>query len=223
MISLTLYHANGFSSLGPHLLLNELQVEFTSVVMKLGSQGMEAADGSLSNADYRKIHPSGFVPALSVDGVVITELPAILTYIGSLASPEKGMLGADALQRAQVTQWLAWLSGTWHAQGVAMVFRSGRFSDDQSHHAAIAKKGRTNTENGFERVNGQLAKTGHLVGDQDTVADFALPIFLVWSKRMGIPDINERYPAFASFMRRMEQKRSLKEVAKAEGLETFFC
>jgi len=57
--SLTLYRRNGACTLASHILLTHLNIPFTEVIMDIGEGGLHAADGSLSNAEYRKIHHSG--------------------------------------------------------------------------------------------------------------------------------------------------------------------
>lgn len=114
MSKLILYGADGSCALVPHMLLRELDVHFNRVRMHSGSDGLlEAADGSLSHTEYLKIHPSGYVPALSVDGFIITEMPAILHYIASLA-PERELLGSKLMEKLRVEEWMTWLSGTLH-------------------------------------------------------------------------------------------------------------
>ncbi|KAK8926776.1 hypothetical protein VCV18_003237 [Metarhizium anisopliae] len=60
--------------------------------------GVEAANGSLPNDEYRKIHHR--ICAGIVNDAVITETPAILTYLASLA-PARHLLGKDALPQAK--------------------------------------------------------------------------------------------------------------------------
>ena len=122
MSSLTLYYAPGSCALVPHALLNHLSLPFTTVLVKPGPDGLAPADGSLTPAQYRAtIHHAGYVPALKLDdGEVITEMPAILSYIALLSSgTEDGsaLLGKSSLEQARVSEWLAWLSGTLHGNG----------------------------------------------------------------------------------------------------------
>ncbi|KAI3334547.1 hypothetical protein F4824DRAFT_502068 [Ustulina deusta] len=58
MSQITLYYVNGACSLVPHILLCQLGIPFKSVPMKFrpGDNGLEAVDGSLSNAEYRKVN-----------------------------------------------------------------------------------------------------------------------------------------------------------------------
>ncbi|UKZ82926.1 hypothetical protein TrVFT333_010726 [Trichoderma virens FT-333] len=222
MSSLTLYRANGVSSFIPHVILKELMIPFTSVVMKSGSSGWEAIDGSLNNLSYRNIHPQGYVPALQAEGVIITELPAIITYIASLSTGEINLLGNDKLQCAKVTEWMAWLSGSLHAQGVSMYFRPERFTDDISQYDSVRLKGKVAVIKGLQRIEQSLDGSNHPVGASETAVDFILPMFWYWSVRIGIPNLQESFVNFGNLVKRMEQKASFKEAAQLEGLNLYF-
>ncbi|KAL7941432.1 hypothetical protein V8C42DRAFT_335110 [Trichoderma barbatum] len=222
MSSLTLYRANGVSSFIPHVLLKELMIPFTSVVMKSGPGGWEAVDGSLNNISYRKIHPQGYVPALQVEGAIVTELPAIVTYIASLDTHGTNLLGDGKIDRAKVAEWMAWLSGTLHAQGVAMYFRPERFTDDPSQYESVRGKGKAAVLRGLQRIEQHLDGNKYPVGVQETVVDFILPMFWYWSVRIKIPNMQESFPHFGDLVRRMEQKPSLRGAAQLEGLDLYF-
>lgn len=175
---LTLYRAKGACSLVAHILLRELSVPFTSVVMTFGANGVEGADGDLSHAEYLKINPSGFVPALRIiedeKSEIITELPAILTYIASLAPDRQDqVMGKDGLERAKVYRWLCWLSGTLHGYGYGMVLRPGRFSDHVAAHPQIVKRGRKKVEECYARIERDLVGQW-AVGKEWTIADVNL-------------------------------------------------
>ena len=60
----------------------------------------------LKEADYLAINPMGKVPAIKHAGQVITELPAILTYLAELF-PEKRLIpAAGTPERGQYYRWL---------------------------------------------------------------------------------------------------------------------
>lgn len=112
---LTLYRASGSCAEVPYMLLRYLAIPATSVLMKVGSDGhYAAADGSFTNAEYRAIHPSGYVPALRIQDNgsehLLTENPAVLSFIAGLTS-EQHLLGDTAIAKARVLEWLNWLSG----------------------------------------------------------------------------------------------------------------
>lgn len=166
---LTPYRANKSCSLVAHILLRELSIPYTTVLLAFGPDGVEAADGSFSHADYRKINPSGLVPALRVEDEIITELPAILTYIAGLR-PESKWFGKDNLERAKVYRWLCWLSGTLHGYGYGMILRPARFAEDPSIHPSIVASGRKIVTDCYERIERSL-QGEHVVGDELTIVD----------------------------------------------------
>ena len=71
---LTLYFSPGACSMASHIGLEESDAPYTEKPTLLGKQEQKAEA-------YLKINPRGKVPALEVDGRVITENTAILTYI----------------------------------------------------------------------------------------------------------------------------------------------
>ena len=71
---LTLYYWPGASSVIPHVTLEEIGAPYELKLINL-------AKGEHKGAAYLKINPRGKVPALSIDGNVLTENVAILTYL----------------------------------------------------------------------------------------------------------------------------------------------
>ncbi len=71
--------------------------------------------GAQNSAEYLAVNRKGKVPALSVDGRILTENPAILAYLDEQYS-EAGLLprGDDPLVRAQGLSDMAWCSSTLH-------------------------------------------------------------------------------------------------------------
>lgn len=176
---------------------------------------MAAPDGSLTNAEYRKIHHAGQVPALKVDDEVITENPAILGYIASLA-PERNLLGKTALEKARTAEWLAFLSNSLHGLGYGLLLRPGRFSDNEEHHPALQEKGLWHIQNYYAHIEKSLAKKPFPVGDAETVVDFYMLAFFRWAAIKGID--TTPYPNYHKLVKRIEAKESAQRVFKVQGL-----
>ena len=70
-----LYFSPGSCSLASHIVLEELGIAYESVLVSL-------KDGEHKKADFLKINSRARVPALNVDGKILTETVAILTYLG---------------------------------------------------------------------------------------------------------------------------------------------
>ena len=101
---LTLYHAPGSFSARVLWLLEELEAEYTIDIV-----GYPRADGS--GADPRNPHPHGYTPALSHDGMVVTETGAIALYLTDLFPRSTlGVPVGDPL-RARYLTWLFYQVG----------------------------------------------------------------------------------------------------------------
>ena len=215
MSQLILYGADGSCTLVPHMLLSELHVPFQRVKMHFGKDGlMEAVDGSLTYTEYcKKINPGGYVPALSVDGFIITEMPAILHYLASL-DPERQLLGSRPMDRFRVEEWMVWLSGTLHGTGFAGLWRPTRFVDNAEHaHAAIIEKGRQKILGCYDRIE-ERVEGDFAVGDHLTVVDCYLHNFWRWGCQLGY-DMT-RYPRYRVVARQVEQLEGAKAAIAEE-------
>ena len=215
MDELVLYHAPGACSAVAYSLLLELDIRFRLVLMKSGSNGYEAADGTISHRQYRQIHPCGFVPALTVTGETVTELPAILTHIASLR-PERHLLGNGPMEEARVVEWASWLSGHLHGIGIGMLARPERFVDEEGLHHAIRAKGREVFQEGLELIEERLRGREFPVKGGETIIDFYLVIFWVWGQKENFDVLGGRYPSYKALMERMERKKSVRTVLEAD-------
>jgi glutathione S-transferase len=75
--TLTLYHSPDSCARAAHLALEEAGANYEAVKMSL-------AAGDQRKPEYLAINPKGRVPALVTAQGVLTETPAILTYIAQL-------------------------------------------------------------------------------------------------------------------------------------------
>lgn len=197
------------------ILLEELQIPSNIVKLGMGPDGLQATNGSLSNAEYKqKIHPSGYVPALVLKtGVVITENPSVLTYVASL-KPERELLGTTSVEHARVLEWLVWLSATLHGSGFGAYWRPARFIDDEAAHTLIEKKGREIILRCFDRIE-QRVDGRHAVGDKLTVVDVYLHVFYRWGNEIGVD--MDKYPRFQELVRETEKLKSVQAIMAREG------
>jgi glutathione S-transferase len=232
--SLTLYRADGACSRVPHILLRELGAPFTEVSMTIDMavNGLVPKDKSMTREEYlSKIHPDGMVPALQVDGAVITEMTAILTYIAALAEEHgRHWLPSDSVQRAKAYEWISWLSGTIHSQAFTALWRPGKFSDDEAAHAGIQAKARVAVEGHYERIEARLianetseGTSGHALGSEFTVVDVLVYLFWRWAKHIDLEKgMVERWPRFAEVARRVEMLEGTKVAMGVEKQGLWF-
>lgn len=104
---LTLYFAPGASSMAPHIALHEVGVPFDSFPVSLAKKETRAPA-------YLAINPEGKVPALLIDGRLLTEVAGILFYLAK-RYPEANLLPVGDIEaEAQAVSWMSFIAATVH-------------------------------------------------------------------------------------------------------------
>jgi glutathione S-transferase len=127
-MSLKLYFGPGACSFVPHALLETSGAPFEAVLVKLHKQE------NLGD-EFRAINPRGQVPVLVDDGVVITQILAIVGYLDAKL-PQAGILPSEPLARARVMETLAWMNNTAHP-AFTHVFMPYKFVAGDAEQAAV--------------------------------------------------------------------------------------
>ncbi|CAG9989279.1 unnamed protein product [Clonostachys byssicola] len=218
MPEITLYMGKAGCALGAHILLEEIGIPYRIVIMEVGPSGSyETADGSMSIAEYReKIHHDGFVPALKVDDEIITENPAILSFIASLCT-ERKLLGKTPIENAHIVKWLTWISGTLHGYGYGMLIRPARFSKEEDLYPKIKDMGRAYILDCYSKIEVALQGREFPIGDAESLVDYYLVPFWHFGATFGF-DMN-LYPEYLKLVCRIESKEAAKCVLTEEGVE----
>ncbi len=108
MPELTLFFSPRACSLACHIALEESGLPCTALVVKI-------REGPPRAEEYLRVNPWGKIPAMLVDGEVLTEAHAILSYIGDLTPVDKVLMPRDdPVVRAHAHEWMNFLSGTVH-------------------------------------------------------------------------------------------------------------
>lgn len=150
------------------------------------------ADG----ADFRTVNPLGQVPVLRTDdGALVTENPVVLQVIAD-RYPESGLAPATGLARAEVQQWLNFVTSELHK----LVFQPllDRASNDGAKDYARAK-----AEQRLAYLEAHLAGRDFLL-DRFTIADCYLVTVLNWAGFVGL-DL-ARWPAVQAYVARLKQR-----------------
>ena len=175
---LTLYFSPGACSMASHIGLEESGAPYEERPTLL-------AKGEHKTEAYIKINPRGKVPALVVDGHVITENTAILTYVGR-AFPAKKLLPADPVGEAHCIGTMAWFSNTVHPAYQRSAFPQ-RYAEGEAAQAAVKELGRKAFWDAVSEVDRLLGSKRWMLGDQYTVADPYALVFYGWGVRGGYP------------------------------------
>jgi glutathione S-transferase len=160
-----------------------------------------------------KINPRGKVPALAVDGRVITENTAILTYLAR-RFPEKKLLPSDLVEEAQCISTMAWLSNSVHP-AFAHFFRPERHAESEAAQADVKQTGRKSFFESLKEVDSLLQGKTWIMGDQYTVADPYALVFYGWGTRIDLPV--KELKAYSAWKDRMLQRPAVRKVLESEG------
>jgi len=136
--------------------------------------------------DYMALNPQGLVPALEVDGQVVTQSAAILEWLEE-THPEPALLPADAMDRATVRGMAALIASDIHPLNNLRVLKRLRedFALDQA--GVDAWAGRWIAA-GFDALEILVARdgAGWCFGDAPTLADCHLIPQLYSARRFNL-------------------------------------
>lgn len=184
---ITLYHAPMACSLASRLALVAAGLPHQIHLVDTGG-------GETRTPDYLAINPAGKVPALSVDGQIVTESAAILPLIADLA-PTAGLMPVDPIGRAQAQALLAFIASSVHPAYTRIMFPE-RFTDGGDP-ASVREAAVAALVQALEVLEHRVGARATLL-DAFSVCDLYAAVFLTW--RM-IPPLQGRLPALPALDR----------------------
>ena len=210
---LKLYYSPGACSMAPHILLEEIGVPYEPVLVSI-------PEGKTRSPEFLAINPKGRVPALlTVEGEILTEVPAISVYIAE-QSPGLKLLPQGGLPLARCLEWFNWLSGTVHTSAFGTWWRTQRFLDDEKQFPPLREKGRRNILEHFAAIEGRLTDRSWAVGNAYTAVDSYLLVFFRWGHRIGL-DMRAGYPQWTRHAERVLERPAVQRVLQQEGVSAW--
>jgi glutathione S-transferase len=104
---LIFYFAPGSSSMATHITLHEVGAPFEPRLLSFKNQEQQ-------QPDYLALNPEGKVPALVIDGRVLTEVAATLYYLAK-TYPAAGLWPQGGIEaEAQAVSWMSFIAATVH-------------------------------------------------------------------------------------------------------------
>jgi glutathione S-transferase len=202
---LILYYWPGASSMIPHIALEEIGAAYERRLVNL-------AKGEHKSDAYLNINPRGKVPALSVDGKVLTETVAILTYLAK-QFPDVKLLPQDLSEEVQCISTMAWFASTVHPT-FAHIIRPERFASDVTAHLNLKETARKTFWSHCEEINHLLAGKQWIMGAQYTIADPYALFFYDLGSRIKLP--MQELAAYTAFSDCMLQRSAVRRVRTLE-------
>jgi glutathione S-transferase len=189
----------------PLIALEEIGAEYQKRLVRLLDRDERAAY-------ERDVNPKSRVPALRIDGRLITENPAIQTYLAR-RYPEARLLPEDPDDALDALMLMSWF-----AAGIHPVITRTRFpmfvSDRADSHDDIRRRGREALTTSFAILEARLEGRPWLFGDRWTIVDGYL--LWLWFRSVGSGLSPAPFPRLTDHGRRCEARPSVARVLDRE-------
>lgn len=202
---LTLYYWPGASSVIPHITLEEISAPYQRKLINL-------VKGEHKSEAYLQINPRRKVPALSIDGRVLTENVAIVTYLAK-RFPDARLLPQSLSEEAQCVSTMAWFASAVHPT-FAHIIRPKRFASDTGAQFNMKGTARKTFWGHCDEINRLLAGKEWMMGAQYTVSDPYALFFYDLGLRIKLP--MWELDAYSAFSERMLQRPAVRRVRELE-------
>ncbi len=184
-------------------------LEHTGVPYELNL--VDLAANEQATPEFSKISPLGKVPALSVEGVVVLENAAILTYVANL-KPKAGLFpdASSPLATSEQQSGLSFCGGTLHPiiRGIAM---PARLTDGDTE--PVRSRARSLAEKNFDFAEQRLMARGWWLGEWSII-----DVYLNWAMqtaKKGGYDLT-RFTQLANLEKKLLARPTFAKVMKME-------
>jgi glutathione S-transferase len=176
MATMTFYYCPGACSMATHVALEEIGVTYEKKPILI-------AKNEQRDRAFLAVNPHGQVPALVVDGKLITETAATLAYLGR-AFPEAKLLPRDEIGRAQCLSTMCWI-----ASQIDPLFRRAarpeRFVSDEAARPTVKQSAEAAYWAKCQEIDALLNGREWIAGSEYTVCDPYALVYYGWGFRFG--------------------------------------
>ncbi|KKJ75834.1 glutathione S-transferase [Kiloniella litopenaei] len=209
-----LHYFPGNASIAPHMLMEELGVDYELVYVDRNKQAHKSPE-------YLALNPSGRIPVLEDGAMVISETAAICLHLAD-RHPE-GRMAPDIAtpERAKFYQWLMFLTNTIQTEFLVYYY-SERYSSDSSDAQAIKEAAEQRLIGYFEIVEAQLAKKGpYMMGKAVSFLDFYLLMLCRWGRFLSTKPSEMKH--LGKHIKLISKHPAVLRTFEQEGLEAPFA
>jgi glutathione S-transferase len=199
-MNLTLFHAPNSRSGAARFLLEELGADYDLHVLNLKKNEQRAPD-------YLAVNPMGKVPAIRHGDALVTEQPAIFTYLADLF-PAAGLAPAlgDPL-RGPYLRWLAFYGSSFEPAINDLAMKR------EPAPPMMCPYGDYDTM--LATLTGQLRAGPYLLGERFSAADVLWGTALGWTTMFKlVPEL----PEITAYMDRVNSRPAARRAAEADAL-----
>ncbi len=163
---------------------------------------------------YRRVNPRSQVPAMAVEGRVLTENAAILLHIAARAGAEH--LPADGTTaRDDLNFWLSWLDSGFHVAFYPF-FKPQRYLPDEARHPDLREAAKPVIRDAYDTLERHLSKHDFM---QDAYGLLDPYVFAMTRWGMTVFGSIEDWPAVQAHRERMLEREELRFALAVEAGE----
>jgi glutathione S-transferase len=203
---LKLHYAPDSCSLAIHIALAESGAEYELLKVDFSQQAQ-------ISAAYLAINPKGKVPALVTERGVLTETPAILSFVAQCFPQARLAPLNDPWQLARLQAFNTYLCSTVHVAH-AHRMRGRRWADEPSAIEEMARKAPQVVLACFELIEATMFEGPWVFGDAYTIADAYLFTLSQWWEADGVDA--RRLPRLAEHRLRVRERPAVQRALAAE-------
>jgi glutathione S-transferase len=153
-------------------LAQELGLDYENIPLNTSGESRQAS--------FLAINPNGHIPTIDDDGFILWESMAINLYLAKKYG--LGTLYPTTVQgEARTWQWSLWGMTEVERPVLTAMFNRALLSEDKRD-AAVADAAEKEMQGPLGVLDGALAKTPYLIGDDFTVADLNVASILAWAR-----------------------------------------
>ncbi|MEX0301523.1 MAG: glutathione S-transferase family protein [Leisingera sp.] len=196
-----LYYAPNTISVAVAIALEEAGIEYETVKVDIAAKEQ-------TGTAYAQINPKGRVPALAVEGGILTETGALLEYIADMA-PDPGLRPQDPVLLARMREVMFYLASTMHVNH-AHKLRGARWAKERSSWKDMQKMVPQTMAASCDYICRAGLRGPFVLGDEISIADCYLYTICSWLEGDGVTVAD--FPKIQNFMTAMEQRDSVRAV-----------
>ncbi|HYD94190.1 MAG TPA: glutathione S-transferase N-terminal domain-containing protein [Noviherbaspirillum sp.] len=180
-----LYYYPGNANLAPHMLLEELGVDYELVLVDRDRDAHKSPE-------YLKLNPAGRIPVLVDGDFVLSETAAICLHLAD-RHPRAGLAPAPGTtERARFYQWLIYLTNTLQAELITYYYPE-RLADHAQGAESVKRHAEARIGGMLDLIENRLAENAaagrgpYLLGQRYTAVDPFLLMLARWTRHFAHP------------------------------------
>jgi glutathione S-transferase len=182
MGELIVYGVGTSRALRAHWAMAELGLSYRT-------EAVQSRTGQTKTPEYTSLDPRQKIPVLRDGDFVLTESPALITYLGEhYGTAGRQLVPSDRFQRARYNEWMSFISMELDATSLYVLRRHEGLPEIYGEAPVACAVARAY----FTKMIGAAAarfdtNRPYLLGDTFSGADIVMMTVLAWAKRLEIP------------------------------------